>query len=315
MPGPTSTAATHAGRAPAPSSPLHTVVALFAASHPAPCVTVTTIATAYAASAGAGPGRLLLLAAAVLTGQLSVGWSNDAIDAAKDRAAGRLDKPIAAGRVRRTLVGRASATAAVLTIALSMALGATAGALHLAAVALAVGYNARLKTTLASPLPYIASFGLLPVVAWIAAGAGGLPPTAHILAAALLGAAAHAGNTVGDAEADALTGVRGLPQRVGPQRSMLAMAVLVAAAAAVLLVAMAIPGAAGAAEAPGTLRRVASIAVLVLGAALAAAGAIGARRAPGGDAFGASRSLLGMSPFTLTLAAVGLVVAGFLLDT
>ena len=45
-----------------------------------------------------------LLGAAVLCGQLSVGWSNDAIDAPLDSAARRPDKPIALGHVSRRLV-------------------------------------------------------------------------------------------------------------------------------------------------------------------------------------------------------------------
>lgn len=287
---------------------------LLLACHPMPSLAVTTFATAYASTVGSPAGRLPLLAAAVLTGQLAVGWSNDAIDAEKDRVAGRRDKPIATGVVDARTVARAAGCAAVATVVLSLLLGAAAGGLHLLAVGLAVGYNARLKSTLLSPVPYLAAFGLLPVVAWNAAGVDGLPPFAHVLAALLLGGAAHAGNTVGDAAADALTGVRGLPQRLGPARSMTAMAVLVAAAAIVLLVELTTGPSPQSADSVG---RTASFGMLVGGALLAVAGAAmyrsPARDRSGPNADSAERGP-GAGAFRLTLAAVALVVAGFLLS-
>ena len=48
------------------------------------------------------------MVAAVSTGQLSIGWSNDALDAARDRLAGRTDKPVAAGRLPRRTVAAAA---------------------------------------------------------------------------------------------------------------------------------------------------------------------------------------------------------------
>ena len=42
---------------------------------------------------GRSPGGALLAGVAVLTGQLSIGWSNDLIDRARDERAGRHDKP------------------------------------------------------------------------------------------------------------------------------------------------------------------------------------------------------------------------------
>ena len=40
---------------------------------------------------------VLLVAAAVLAGQLSVGWLNDYLDADRDRAVRRADKPVVTG--------------------------------------------------------------------------------------------------------------------------------------------------------------------------------------------------------------------------
>jgi 4-hydroxybenzoate polyprenyltransferase len=83
-------------------------------------------------------GRAALLGAAVLVGQLSVGWSNDAIDAPLDSAAGRPDKPIATGAISRRTVAWCAGTAAVADVPLSLALGWRAGLAHLLAVGLAL---------------------------------------------------------------------------------------------------------------------------------------------------------------------------------
>ena len=54
--------------------------------HPLPTIAVTAISAGLAALAGLSPARGALVVAAVFAGQLSIGWSNDAIDAARDRA-------------------------------------------------------------------------------------------------------------------------------------------------------------------------------------------------------------------------------------
>ena len=266
--------------------------------HPLPCVAVTAFATAYAAAIGAGFARLIGIGLAIGTGQLVVGWSNDAIDAPRDLAAQRADKPVSAGLISRRGLAVAAVLSALACGVLSFRLGAAFGWLHLVAVVSAVAYNAGLKATWLSPVPYLVSFGLLPVMLTFAVtGPTGLsgPPLTHVVAAALLGGAGHAGNTVGDTEADAATGVRGLPQRLGPQRSLVAMALLVATAAIVLLVAVFQDG-----DGSATSRFVAA-GLLLCGVALAAVGAVRRVGVPGGRA-----------AWRLTLLAVTLVIAGFL---
>ena len=54
-----------------------------------------------AAAADLDAPRIALVVAAVLAGQLSIGWLNDVLDAERDRTAGRADKPVAAGAVSR----------------------------------------------------------------------------------------------------------------------------------------------------------------------------------------------------------------------
>src|SRR4051794_41679632 len=65
--------------------------------HPGPALAVTVVATLLAVAAGAPARTVALVGAAFGVGQLSIGWSNDWLDAARDVAVGRGDKPVAAG--------------------------------------------------------------------------------------------------------------------------------------------------------------------------------------------------------------------------
>ena len=65
------------------------VVTLLGAAHPGPAFAVTLLAGLLGVAVGLGPADLVLVVAAVLTGQLSIGWSNDLIDAQpRPRASG-----------------------------------------------------------------------------------------------------------------------------------------------------------------------------------------------------------------------------------
>jgi len=181
----------------------------------------------------------MLLAVAILVGQTSIGWANDAIDAERDSVAGRTDKPVATGDVSADVVRLCAMVALCLDVPLSLALGWRPGAAHLAAVGSAWMYDARLKATWLSAVPYAVSFGLLPVIIATALTGHPLPQPSICAAAACLGVAAHFANTVGDVTEDAMTGVRGFPQRVGPSASIVIAALLVVAAAGLLLAATA----------------------------------------------------------------------------
>lgn len=212
------------------------MIPLLRASHVQPAVAVTAMVTALAIAAGVGP-RSALVALALLSGQLFVGWSNDWLDRDRDVRAGRTDKPVAAGEVPARAVGVAALVAVVLCVPLSLSLGWRSGVVHLAAVASAGLYNLRLKATLASPLPYAFSFGSLPYVVTYALPRHPGPPWWAPCAAALLGVGAHFVNTLPDQADDRRLGVNGLPQRLGRTPSLLAGASLLLAAGAVLAIA------------------------------------------------------------------------------
>ncbi|MEU4211736.1 UbiA family prenyltransferase [Streptomyces sp. NPDC026206] len=209
--------------------------ALAGACHPGPAAAVTGLASALAAVAGQSGSRCVLVGAAVLAGQLSVGWCNDAFDARRDAAAGRRGKPAACDAVSVPLVWGAAFTALVLCVPLSLAYGPLAGAVHLAGVVSAWAYNLWLKATALSWLPYATGFASLP--AFVVLGLPGRPWPAWwlVTAGALLGVGAHLADALPDITADLASGVRGLPHRLGARGTRPALPVPLVAATAVLV--------------------------------------------------------------------------------
>ena len=102
------------------------LLGLVGACHPVPSLAVTAVAVLLAIGVGHGAAGVVLIGAAVFTGQLSIGWSNDWVDNARDRATGRTAKPVAAGQVPVRVVGVAAGLALAATIALSALLGGLA---------------------------------------------------------------------------------------------------------------------------------------------------------------------------------------------
>jgi 4-hydroxybenzoate polyprenyltransferase len=217
-----------------PQAVVSGVAALARACHPEPTIAVTVLATAVAAAAGRDAAGCALVAATVLTGQLSIGWSNDAIDAARDRLADRSDKPVAAGRLPVRTVAVASGVAAALCVPLSLANGWRAGLTHLVAVGGGWAYNLGLKRTVWSWVPYAVSFGLLPAFLVLSLPGHPAPPAWVVLAGAFLGVGAHCLNVVPDIDYDLAAGVRGLPQRLGERRARTLGAFCLAATAALV---------------------------------------------------------------------------------
>jgi 4-hydroxybenzoate polyprenyltransferase len=207
--------------------------ALARACHPEPTVAVTLFATALAAAGGRPRAGIVAVAAAVGAGQLSVGWSNDLLDRGRDAAGGRTDKPIVVDGLAPGTVAGATAAALVACVPLSFLSGGRAGSAHLAAVASGWAYNLGLKATPLSVVPYAVSFALLPASVVLGLPGHPTPPWWLPLAGALLGSGAHFANVLPDLDADARTGVRGLPQRLGPAGVRASAALLLAAGSVV----------------------------------------------------------------------------------
>ena len=246
--------------------------ALVIASHPGPSLAITAMATVLAAEAaptGFGP---VLVAPAMLAGQLSVGWSNDACDAARDVAAGRTDKPVARGEISV----RSLWVAAVVSVVAALGLAAAISLLTMGILALLVGagwaYNLGLKSTPWSGVMYLLGFGPLPAYAASTLPGQPAPRFWVCVAAGLVGLGAHFVNVLPDLATDLSSGVRGLPQLVaarwGPGAARGAALVLLLSASALLVV-----------EA-SPARRWVAVAGLCVSCVLAVAGAVGTGRTP-----------------------------------
>jgi 4-hydroxybenzoate polyprenyltransferase len=158
----------------------------------------------------------------------------DAIDAERDAAVGRTDKPIPTGAISRGTVAISGIVAAALTVPLAALSGLAAAGVAAIGLVSSLLYNWPLKSTVISPLPYAVSFAALPAFVVVALPGAPRPPAWLVLAGGLLGAGAHFANTLPDLEDDARTGVRGLPHRIGPAWSRVAAAVLLLGATAAL---------------------------------------------------------------------------------
>ncbi|SDF51423.1 4-hydroxybenzoate polyprenyltransferase [Cellulosimicrobium cellulans] len=270
---------------------------LVVASHFPPTVMVTAFALALSAGIGAGARTTTLVALAVLAGQLSVGWSNDWLDARRDVAVGRADKPVVSGLVTAATLRTAALVALAACVVLSVATGLLPGVVHVVAVGVAWSYNARLKATWWSWAPYAVSFGLLAVFVVLAAPGEGRPAPWAVAAAALLGVGAHVANTLPDLEDDAATGVRGLPHRLGRRTSSVLAPVLLAAASLLVVVAPPTP--------PGPVTWALGAVALVLALA---AGAVGVARPRSRAPFALSMAVAGVCVVLLVLAAPAVVV-------
>jgi 4-hydroxybenzoate polyprenyltransferase len=241
--------------------------ALVRAAHAGPTLAVVLLATLLAVATGLSASRVLLVAAAVLAGQLSIGWSNDLVDEARDRAVGRTDKPLVADRLARRTVQVACGVAVAACVVLSFACGWWAGIVHLVCVASGWAYNLGLKSTWWSWAPYAVSFGGLVVFVSLAADPPVWPPWWLPAVGALLGVGAHLLNVLPDLADDADTGVRGLPHRLGP------LLIPKVAAAVLLLATVLVAAGAG-------LTELASVVGIALVCVLAVAVLVGRGRVP-----------------------------------
>lgn len=220
------------------------MMAILRLVHPAPTVAVVALsaALAFILADQSGPvplGRLALTTVTVLGSQVMTGALNDWADRDRDRVA-RRRKPIVEGQVTPRAAVALAAAGGALQLAASAPLGALALLIGVAASASAIAYNLWLSRTPLSVLPYLVSFGLLPL--WIAAGMD--VPLSRVAAAPVLvgpfAAAAHLANTLRDFETDQRTGSRNLAQVLGRRRAFsisfgMAMAVGIGVGASFLI--------------------------------------------------------------------------------
>ena len=217
-------------------------VALAMSTHPGPTVAVSVVTAVLAVGAELDLARVALVTLAVFLGQVSVGLSNDWIDARRDAAVGRTDKPVARGWISVGAVRTASLVTLVLAVVFTVPLGWEATVAHVVFIGSAWSYNVWLKRTPFSVLPFIVSFGLLPAIVTLAAARPVFASGWIVAAGALLGVAAHFSNVLPDLDDDAATGVAGLPHRLGRRTSGVVIAGALAAASVCVVVGSGSPG-------------------------------------------------------------------------
>ena len=210
------------------------IIGLLRASHFGPNLLVTFISLIFA-SLYWWEGPAIVIAIGVFCGQLVVGWSNDVIDYKDDLLHNRQKKPLVFGQISLRLLQNCLRVMTPLAIVINLfgPLGFVGGGLSVLAIGLAVAYNFYFKFTIFSWLPYAIAFGALP--SCMALSKGQAPELWMWLGGVLLGTAAHFLNVVKDMDEDRVSGIKGLPQRLGTKASVVTAIALIALAAAVIL--------------------------------------------------------------------------------
>ena len=201
------------------------IFGLLKASHFGPTMAVTVISLLLATNLW-WEGPAIVIAFGVFLGQLLVGWSNDLNDYPDDLKHNRTSKPLVSGEIteRKLLTSIKVITPLAVVFNLFGPLGIKGGLLYLFGVGMGVAYNFYFKSTLLSPLPYALAFAAL--AASLVVATNRTPPIWLIASGALLGVAAHFANVLKDLDQDLSSGIAGLPQRLGKQRSRVICAVL-----------------------------------------------------------------------------------------
>jgi 4-hydroxybenzoate polyprenyltransferase len=168
-----------------------------------------------------------VIAFGVALGQLVVGWSNDLYDYADDLSHQRMNKPLVQGSITRELLTRCLFIMVPVSFLANLVgpLGIKGGLVYMFGIACGVAYNFYFKFNIFSPLPYALAFAALPSSIVIAQGQR--PPVWMWLGGALFGVAAHFINVLKDIEQDQISGIGGLPQRMGMRNSIISAAVLI----------------------------------------------------------------------------------------
>ena len=209
-------------------------VGLLKSTHPIPSFAVTSFTVLLAIGYGISIEKLVLVGLGMLFQQFSVGLSNDWLDYERDKIVGRNDKPTVRFEVSASLVRNASLVSAVIALVFAMSLGWEVLLTMVAMLVVGWSYNLGLKSNALSALPYAVGFGIVPVFVTLSLSTPQLPLWWVMLAAGLLGVAAHFANALPDLMDDRETGVRALPHMLGQRIS--ALAISGAAALASLLV-------------------------------------------------------------------------------
>lgn len=207
---------------------------LLKAAHFGPTLIVTTISFSVALYYW-WEGPAYLIAFGVFTGQLVVGWSNDLYDLEDDLKHQRTNKPLVSGLITQKYLQKWLRFMLPFSFMANLLgpLGIKGGLVYMLGIACGVAYNFYFKFNLFSPLPFAIAFAALPSCVVISKNQN--PPLWMLLGGALFGMAAHFINVIKDMDQDQASGINGLPQRLGKNKSIAAASVLIATGIAVLI--------------------------------------------------------------------------------
>ena len=207
---------------------------LLKASHFGPTLIVTSISFGFAVHYW-WEGPAYVIAFGVFTGQLVVGWSNDLYDFDDDLRHQRANKPLVSGLITKQYLEKWLRVMVPFSFVANLLgpLGIRGGLVYMLGIACGVAYNFYFKFSALSPLPYAIAFAALP--SSIAISKDVTPPLWMWLGGALLGMAAHFINVLKDMKEDHVSGIKGLPQRLGTRGSVVAAVVLISVSVLVLL--------------------------------------------------------------------------------
>jgi len=196
------------------------------ASHFGPTLIVTAIAFGFGTYYW-WEGPAYVIAFTVATGQLVVGWSNDLYDYKDDLAHNRTNKPLVSGLITKQYLQKWLRFMVPFSFIANLLgpLGIKGGLAYMLGVGCGVAYNFYFKFSALSPLPYAIAFAALP--SSIAISKEINPPLWMLLGGAIFGMAAHFINVIKDMEQDNVSGIEGLPQRLGTKNSIITAAALI----------------------------------------------------------------------------------------
>jgi 4-hydroxybenzoate polyprenyltransferase len=181
-------------------------------------------------------GHLIAVGAMLVCQQVAISLHNDWCDRALDATA-KPWRAIPSGYASPRAVRAAAWLLAVASLAVALPLGWLEVALDAIALAAGFAYNASLKRTALSWLPFAVAFPLIPLFGPAAMDDPGrvwqLAPPFYAVGAPLA-VAIHLADTLPDLLRDRDHGVRGLAHRLGERRARVACAGLFAAAALIL---------------------------------------------------------------------------------
>lgn len=214
--------------------------------HPVPSLITVVAAGAFVVLAARGlppPGRFLLLLLVEAAMQFSISAYNDYFDRNVDAA--RADKPVATGIISPKVAWVTGLIFALAALLLALPFGLWFALLTAIGLGGGLLYDAGLKYTAFSWLPFAVAFPTLPLWAWAGASPEGIfpPQLAWVVpVGAILVLGIHLADTIPDLAADTQAGVRGLAHRLGLTCSLaLCWAAFATATLLTLVLMLAIP--------------------------------------------------------------------------